>query len=921
MKEVIRKTCFLLVMILCCCCVDEGVLHAQVQVGSRRLIHFFTFEEREINNFEAMPQFWYETGREAQTAVQSFHLQPMHHEMMERKGYPIFNEVGFDKTNKISGDYSLAMKIKDGNAGVFLEVGAIPVVPNSDYLMTFNVRTEDLKRAYAKVRVFFIDPKGRRIEESVVESEPLRTQGEWTLVKLKLHGKFENAAYLGIAMDVEQPEMQADHLLGRRQIVLEDVKGGAWFDDIGVWQVPHIQVKTQSAVNVVKWPEKPKLNLQIRDLTGHRLRAEVRVYDYLLNEVASQKRIVGGGMPKSWSWDLKLNKLGWYLVEMRIYEQRFYREGSENVPVAWTRSAFLWAPETRMVVGAEGRRFAVLNDAANEENLMLVPEMLEQVGLKVLSMNVWEEEASPEKSNDRYRAIERAANRIYQSGGQVILSLDPLPNILSQSESLDAKQSLLLFQRDESLWRQHVAPMMMRLGQRISNWQIGVTSEPDAFYYDQLGTKINTARESLRTMVPSPNLIIPWGLDQSRPTDVNEKADVTYLLKVTDGIAPDQLEAYLKEWDDARTAYWLYFPSLDATKFRHKDRVADLTKRMVYGWKQNPEAMAIHEPWTKAAERRQALLPDPILGVFSQVSQLLAGRVVVEQLPLQKGMKGYVFDSSRGGMLTLWDELADGGERELAMYLGESPVLVDVWGNRTPLVPKGGKHHVKIGQVPVFIEGIDTKLAMFRAGFELEPSFIESKQRVHERTIVLKNPWNRTISGYLQIEKPESWKAEPVRHFFSIPSGQKNKLPVKLRFPLSETAGDKLLEAKFRFTADIDYVVDMATPMTVGLEGIDFSATLSLRPGIKEGTIDAVLVCLITNTGLEDVQLYAFSSLQGRRRQEVPVPKLMPGETLMRRFYFEDVGELIQKYPVRAGVREVDGPAVLNQRITYGSFE
>ena len=67
--------------------------------------------------------------------------------------------------------------------------------------------------------------------------------------------------------------------------------------------------------------------------------------------------------------------------------------------------------------------------------------------------------------------------------------------------------------------------------------------------------------------------------------------------------------------------------------------------------------------------------------------------------------------------------------------------------------------------------------------------------------------------------------------------------------------------------------------------------------------------------------LYAFANLQGRRRQELPVPKLTPGETLMRRFYFEDVDEILEKHPVRAGVREVDGPAVLNQKITYGESQ
>ncbi|QDU34042.1 hypothetical protein KS4_21040 [Poriferisphaera corsica] len=916
-----RKTCLWLVGVLLLSVYGAGVCDAQVSVGSRRLIHFFDFEERASNNFEQMPRYWYETGRDAQTAVQSFMMQPLHREMTGRMGYPIFNELGFDQTHQLSGEYSLGMKVKDGDVGMFLEVGAIPVVPNSDYLMTFHVKTEALHRANARVRVYFVDTKGERIGESVVASEAIRTQGEWTLVKLKLLGNYDRAAYLGMELDIEQPTDQVDHPLGKRQIVLEDIEGGAWFDDIGVWQVPHIQVKTQSEVNVVNWPERPRLDLQIRDLTGHRLLADVKVYDYRLEEVASQRRVVGGGMPKSWTWEPGLKEFGWYLVDMRIYEQKFYRSNRESVPVAWTRSAFLWTPELRNAVGAEGRRFAIINDDADSHQLGLISKMLLRVGVKVLTLNVWDEETSPDGIVARYKQIEQIASDVYRSGGQLVLSLDPLPKLLSQSEELDAKQSLVMFQREEALWRQHIAPMMMRLGQRISNWQIGYSEDPDAFYFDKLDEKVSGARSRLRSMVPTPDLMLPWELNQARPMDVDDKEDVTYLLRASEGIAPNELGAYLEEWQTDRPPFWVYFPSLDASRYRHVDRVSDLVKRMLYAWREDPNVLAIRRPWTRAAERRNAVLPDPILGAFSQLGQLLAERQVVEELPLERGLKGLVLDGRQGGMLAVWDDLADGRERELSMYLGESPVLVDVWGNRTSLELKGGKHHIKLSKVPVFVEGIDTKLAMFRASFKLSEPFIESKQMMHERKILLKNPWNRTISGYLQVKGPERWKMEPVRQFFSIPAGQKNSLSIKLRFPLSETSGDKQLVARFKFTADMDYQIDMGTPMELGLEGIDFSATLSLRPGLQEGATDAVLVCLISNRSLDEVTLYSFASIQGKRRQEVPVPKLMPGETVMRRFYFEDVEEALKKFSVRVGVREVDGPAVLNQKITYGTYE
>ena len=101
--------------------------YAQVGQGSRRLIHFFDFEERDEGNYEKMPRYWFETGRRAQIADEYFHKQPLHAEMMGQLNFPIFNEMGFDQKHKISGDHSFAMRIKDGNVGAFLQVGAIPV--------------------------------------------------------------------------------------------------------------------------------------------------------------------------------------------------------------------------------------------------------------------------------------------------------------------------------------------------------------------------------------------------------------------------------------------------------------------------------------------------------------------------------------------------------------------------------------------------------------------------------------------------------------------------------------------------------------------------------------------------------------------------------------------------------------------------
>ncbi|WP_432797011.1 hypothetical protein [Poriferisphaera sp. WC338] len=866
-----------------------------------------------------MPQYWFEIGRRAQIADQYFHNQPSHQQLMSRVGYPGFNPIGFDQQQYVSGDHSLGVRIKDGSAGAFLQVGAIPAVPNSDYLITVNVRTDAIERAHAQVTTYFIDARGEQIAGSIQHSEVLRTKGEWTLVKLKLVGDHKGAAWIGMELTLKQPTQTDGHPLGKHQIVLEDIAGQAWFDDIGVWQMPHIQVATQSAVNMIREPNTPRLEMQIRDLTGHRLIADVRVMDHRLKLVDHQQRVVGSGMPKSWVWQPKLDRLGWYLVEMNIFEQRSYVPGEENMPVARTLGAFSWLPKEPATIETDMGRFALIADHVTEKQMKLLPELMQQADLQLMSLSMWDEGLTLENLAGRYTLIEQMLSDFAAQNGKLILSLDPLPKVLSQSEEIEAKLPLELLQKPEAIWRPYLAPMMMRLGQRISGWQVGGSDSPDAFYYRDLPSVLKDVERKLRSLAPQPNMVVPWRIDMKRPAEMDVKGDVTYLIQVADWVGPAEMTSYLQDWNQDETQYWLYYPLLDAKQFRHEQRVADLAKRMLYGWSERAGVLAIRRPWTRAAERREAVLPDPSLGVFSHLAHRLVNRKVVGQLPLQPGLKCLIFDGPAGGMLAVWNESAAEEYETLNLYLGEKPVAIDVWGNREIVEVRGGKHRLRVTRTPILIEGIDTELALFRASFKIDPPFIESKQTLHPRTITLKNPWNRTISGYMQIRGPAGWQATPVRHFFSIAAKQSATLPVQLRFPLSEIAGEKLLEANFKFTADEDYVVDMTAPMELGLEGIEYSATLSLRPGKTPGTTDAVLVCLLTNTGVEPITMYAFANVYQRRRQELPVPKMEPGETLMRRFYFEDVGELIKKYPVRAGVREVDGPAVLNQMIRYQS--
>ena len=56
--------------------------------------------------------------------------------------------------------------------------------------------------------------------------------------------------------------------------------------------------------------------MQVRDLTGQLLVAEVTISDHRMEQVVVERRNVGAGEPTDWAWVPPLPGFGWYLVQI-----------------------------------------------------------------------------------------------------------------------------------------------------------------------------------------------------------------------------------------------------------------------------------------------------------------------------------------------------------------------------------------------------------------------------------------------------------------------------------------------------------------------------------------------------------------------------------------------------------------------------
>lgn len=887
---------------------------------ANRLVHFFDFEElidpakpeSKLGKHETLPRFWYMMGLPDASSDLNFLRQPLHKELMTRSGFPRHGIVRFDSAQKTSGDFSLYLGLNAGSSGAFLQVGALPAVAHSDYMITTHVRTTPMEHARARIMVYLIDANGNRIDRSVVASTPFETDGRWETIRLKLYGEFTRAAWIGMQLELLQPTVDVDSPLGAHQIVYQQVEGGAWFDDIAIWQLPQVRVATQSEVNLIRKPDKPALTLLVRDLSGKRVHADVTIYDHQHNVVDRQIQPIGAGLPPQWRWTPELPRFGWYFVDLHVRDSSDPND-FEAPLLARDMTTFLWLDTAMDFSLSASTRFSVVAEGLDDPQMRMLPKLLKRATLPGVVISAWEPTTTLKTVRQRQNLLDEVMNQLTAVNRHTVMSLSPAPYTLIESLSFDPKHPATMFAdpANRDMWAPYLRPFAWRYGQTISMWQIGSSVDADAFAAPDWRQLMPKVIDAMGSVTPQSTILAPWPIERDRAQSVSEQAQ--YALHLPLAVRPESIDDYLASWSDSPPAILrLDIQTPSAEQLPHDARIADLALRMLHAREAGVSELAITRPWTPTVNRQLSLAPDPLLGVFVTVAHQLDDRKVLNRLPLGPGMHAMILHGTGGGVIAAWNESADPDEAEMKMFLGVDPVVTDVWGNRSRPPVVDGKHVVKLTRTPVFIEQVNTQLALFRAAFRIDEPFLESSQKLQHRNLTLYNAWPLTITGQMRISEPNDWRIQPRIKHFSIPAGATIQAPLAIQFPVSETAGDKKLIAQFQFIADREYEVQVEADLEIGLRDIIFDASMALSTEPAPGSRTAVVTQMITNNSSKTASLFVFADLAGRQRKEHAIARLEPGQTVIRRFSFEDVDSDRQEVEVRVGLREANGPAALN---------
>ncbi|MEE9405013.1 MAG: NEW3 domain-containing protein [Algisphaera sp.] len=928
--------------------------------AARRLA-LFDFEE--INDMGvklgrglALPPGWYATGRPPQSRDPNFERLPLHTNLTQRPGFPSYCAVGYSKrgAGADSEGYALHLGLQGGNSGAFVQVGRLPVVPGTRYRISAAVRTADLTHAGARVAVYFVDPHGRRLGESVQQTQRLQTGGAWQTVELILNGNFERAAYLGLEVELVQPVADPLHPLGDRQVVLSDIKGDAWFDNLSIEQLPLVQVTSDNAVGVVRAAKSPGWNMAVRDLRGERLIARLTLYDARSRVIDEQQRPLDWGATTTWKWAPPLPQFGFYRVQLHVED--LARPGDV---VASDEHTVVWLPPLEPLAGGvygthDLGRFALIAESAGSHTLNQLPELLDTLGLQTAVISAFARDTVRGALIDRVDTVARYFDEAAARGLWTELSLYPLPAELEPDEKPEATLQAMLYGPSDK-WFEYLQPVVAQKGTDIRAWHLGgamakLTNRPAA---QQAAMDVY---EILRHWTPEPQLVLPGSLTDPMallgdakkaepPADVLTGPGKTAMRLATQavwsvGLTPQAIsENRLKnetptakgsrrDEPGAQRRWLLKLP--DAATLGQPERAADVALRVIHAWERGATAVALESPWRVDSHGvGTRVFLDPVAGVMAQTARRLAGLRAMGRLPLHHGLEAMVFgpvqeqeDQDATGLLVAWNRSAPGSESHLDIVLTDSVGAFDVWGNPLPLSDvkddnDEGVRRVRImlSDAPVFITGVNAQMLAFRSGFRVNEPLIPSYQTPHDRVMTLHNPWPVTLSGSLSVTGPPGWEAVPRDFDFSLPAGKSQHFPVSLSFPVSALAGPKMLSARLRFTAeDGRHDVTLSTPIELGLPGVGFEPQLSLRRD-AQGMLQAQVTCVVVNQGDAPISLGVFASLPGHARQERLISRLAPGQAVQRRFTFHNAELALQSHDISVGLRETQGAGLLNMRV------
>jgi len=853
------------------------------RTSERRVVKHFDFDERALGNVEDVPMHWLR---------------------YRAAGFPHFLAGQFDVEVGHDAPPSFLLKLEGKSLAYHYYATDIPVKPSSDYLISAWIRPEGLDYARAYVSGYFLDRDRNKIAQSerfsVMVPGPDNSQ-DWQPVTVSLPGQYARARFMGLTVWLCQPEIWQARRGPDWQIYHQTIHGRAWFDDITVCRLPRIRLNTTEVSNVFPPQTTPSLLAEVGDPDGYGLEARLLVRDAEQRTVLSQPVPVRTSRtPKPFTLEAPELPPGLYHATLTISakQQELVRRELD-----FARLAPL--PSGR---GGTPAPFGVDLGYLPVQGSDSVVNLTSLLGVKLVRLPIWQADTTAQPLWQPNREFELLLRNLVSRQIGVVATLDHPAQELADGNDLLHRSLLDIFSEPPDRWQPYLAMVLARHTDVVSHWQIGRETDFQVVEDSRLPGTLELINNEIVKLVTSPAVVSPWSVVHQMP--VEELRTEYVCLQVPVNVAPESIPAQLAPFTrDNQHVLWVSLAGLQRQDYRRIPRLIDLAKRIVYSRVGGARTIFLLRPWEYRDGATRSAQPTEEFLVYRTLASLLGQATPVGKVYLGPQTECFVFDHGVTSTLVAWNNYAaDRDPTSVQLWLGEQARQIDLWGRASPLRRTGARQEVKVGRTPILIDGVDSWNARLRASLTMTPRHLESSFKVHRAWLRFANPRHEAISGRLELAGPSGWQLRPWQVRFALQPGQAFEQELTIRFPYNESAGQKLISARFCLDLDRNYQLLISLPVQLGLEGIEVQTI----PQLLDGQL--VVRQSVTNRTAETVKFRAALTLPDRAPQRRAITALLPGQSATKFYVFKDAQNLIGQ-ELRASLEEIQGRRILNEVI------
>ncbi|MFW6153925.1 MAG: hypothetical protein ACOC95_01795 [Planctomycetota bacterium] len=835
--------------------------------GIHRLVASFDFESERATGQE-LPRGWYAS------AIPGVELD-------ETVRFPAYLRGRLTDAHAHGGQMSFSMALDGGNIAYTYTEG-IPVSPDSDHLLVGYVRTEGLTVARAQAHLVFVDAKGRPLAETHRGSVPLGepggpADGRWRRFEVPLRGSHSEATALQVTLSLVQPDVwQPPH---QRALDRQDIHGTCWWDDLAVYRLPRITVRTDAAANVFAPGVRPTLITRLEGLDPQEMTAVLTIRD-ADGEARVQRILPPPAADVSPEQRLRLPELdaGYYTVELAV------TAGGEILRYDGCRFAVL-AP----VPAAAASRLTLDAVDLPTDQWPLLPALARFLRAGAVKLPAWPATAD----DDAQAALAAMLARLHDGGFDAAVVFDDLPGGVAFEEAGTLTDAMA---HGDPLLTERVGAVVARHASRVAWWQMDPGRDDWALWHPRLAAAYATGRRWTRRLVNDPDLVLGW--DALVACDL---ASPRLSLRIDPSLRPEDIPGQMAEFDGIHEVH-LIPQTGDADRLT---RLTDFALRYAYVRAAGLRRVAIDPPWLLS--EHGGIDPTELLVIARTLAAYLSDARCLGTARLDAATVAVVFAKPDGEGVMLIHRRPDERYNEpLSMTLSDSAYLVDLWGRRSAPRREAGRAIIQPTATPLLLAGCPAPALALWGSLRFEPSLLESTYREHTGRVRFTNPFSQPVSGTIRFEPPEGWTIRPRMARFSAAPGGPWSGELTIRFPYSATVGLHQVNVVLEVDAHRGRRIEAPAFFHLALPDVTFDPISAIA---DDGKLH-VQVCIV-NHGREPISVTCFAHPAGRARQSSVVQDLAGGATAVKVFRFDDGAALVGT-TLHTGLRQIGGPAVLN---------